>query len=46
LGIRTVYSAGLAARAQNPDGAAEFIARLTAPAARAMLARAGYEFED
>jgi len=46
LGIRTVYSAGLAARAQNPDGAAEFIARLTAPAARAMLAGAGYEFED
>jgi molybdate transport system substrate-binding protein len=46
LGIRTVYSACLAARAQNPDGAAQFIARLTAPAARAMLARAGYEFED
>jgi molybdate transport system substrate-binding protein len=46
LGTRTVYSACLAARAQNADGAAEFIARLTAPAARAMLARAGYEFED
>jgi molybdate transport system substrate-binding protein len=46
LGIRTVYSACVAARAQNPDGAAEFIARLTAPAARTILARAGYEFED
>lgn len=46
LGIKTVYSAGLAARAQNPAGAKEFIARLTAPAARVILAQAGYEFED
>jgi molybdate transport system substrate-binding protein len=46
LGIRTVYSACLAARARNPDGAGEFNARLTAPAARAVLARAGYEFQD
>jgi molybdate transport system substrate-binding protein len=46
LKIKTVYSAGLAARAQNPEGAREFIARLTAPAARPILAKAGYEFED
>jgi molybdate transport system substrate-binding protein len=45
LRIRTVYSAGIAARAQNPVGAKEFIARLTAPASRAILAKAGYEFE-
>lgn len=44
LGIRTVYSAGLAARAQSAEAATEFIARLTAPAARAILAKAGYEF--
>lgn len=46
LKIKTVYSAGLAARAQNTEGGKEFIARLTAPAARAILAKAGYEFED
>jgi molybdate transport system substrate-binding protein len=46
LKIKTVYSAGLAARAQNPEGAKEFIALLIAPAARAILAKAGYEFED
>ena len=46
LKIKTVYSAGLAAGAQNPEGATEFIARLTAPASRAILAKAGYEFED
>lgn len=44
LGIRTVYSAGLAARAQSADAATAFIARLTAPAARSILAKAGYEF--
>jgi molybdate transport system substrate-binding protein len=44
LGVRTVYAASLAARAQNAEGAAEFIARLTAPAARVILAKAGYEF--
>lgn len=44
LGVRTVYAAGVAARAQNAAGATEFIARLTAPAARAILAKAGYEF--
>lgn len=44
LGVSTVYAASLAARAQNAEGAAEFIARLTAPTARAILATAGYEF--
>jgi len=44
LGVRTVYAAGVAARARNAEGAMEFIARLTAPAARAILAKAGYEF--
>lgn len=44
LGIRTVYSAGLAARSQSADAAKEFIAHLTAPAARSILAKAGYEF--
>jgi ABC-type molybdate transport system substrate-binding protein len=46
LKIKTVYSAGLAARAQNPEGATEFISRLTAPASRAILAQAGYEFDE
>jgi molybdate transport system substrate-binding protein len=44
LAIRTVYSAGLAAQAQNAGGATEFITRLTAPSARVILAKAGYEF--
>jgi len=44
LGIRTVYSAGLAARAQSAEAATAFIARLTAPAARPILVKAGYEF--
>jgi len=45
LQVMTVYAAGVAARAQNPNGAQDFIARLTAPIARTMLARAGYEFD-
>ena len=44
LGIRTVYSAGLASRARSAEAAAEFITRLTSPAARPILAKAGYEF--
>ena len=43
---RAMYSAGLAARAQNPDLAREFIARLSAPVARPMLAAAGFEVGD
>ena len=43
---KTVYSAGLAAWAQQPDAAGDFLARLTAPSARPILAAAGYEFDD
>ena len=46
LKIKTVYSAGLAVRAQNAEEAMDFIARLTAPASRAILAKAGYEFDE
>jgi molybdate transport system substrate-binding protein len=40
---RATYSAGIAARAHEPVLAREFIARLTAPAARTSLAAAGFE---
>jgi len=46
LQVKTVYSAGLAARAPSAEAAKEFIARLTAPAARNVLAKAGYEFDS
>ena len=46
LQTATVYSAGVAARAQNADGARELIARLTSAAARPLLAKAGYEFDN
>lgn len=46
LQVKTVYSAGLAARASNAEGARAFIVRLTAPAARNLLAKAGYEFDS
>ncbi len=46
LQVKTAYSAGLAARAPNAEGAQAYIARLTAPAARSLLAKAGYEFDD
>ena len=42
---KTVYSAGLAARAQQTDAAKDFLARLTAPSARPILAGAGYELQ-
>ena len=44
LQMKTVYSAGVATGSPNPDAARQFIARLTAPAARPMLEAAGYEF--
>ncbi len=44
LKFTTLYSAGLAARSQNIAAATDFIARLTARAARPILAKAGYEF--
>jgi molybdate transport system substrate-binding protein len=40
---RATYSAGLAARAQNPDLAGEFIATLIAPIRRPLLVAAGFE---
>ena len=45
LQVKTVYAAGLAARAAEPGPGKEFIARLTSPAARSILADAGYEFD-
>ncbi len=44
LQMKTTYSAGVVARAQNPEGARLFIARLTGMANRAALKEAGYEF--
>jgi molybdate transport system substrate-binding protein len=44
LQMKTVYSAGVAAGAQDPGAARQVIARLTAPEARATLEAAGYEF--
>jgi molybdate transport system substrate-binding protein len=41
--MKTVYSAGLATRAQEPALAREFIARFTGPGARDLLREAGYE---
>ena len=46
LQMMTVYSAGLSARAQHPDAAKDFLARLTARSARPILAAAGYEFDN
>ena len=45
LQMKTIYSAGIAASALNVAAARQFIARLTAPAARSMLEAAGYEFD-
>lgn len=43
LQVKTVYSAGLASRAPNADGAPDFIARLTSHASKRVLEAAGYE---
>jgi len=45
LQVRTLYAAGLAARAAEPKAGAEFVDRLTSPATRSILANAGYEFD-
>lgn len=45
LQSKAVYSAGLAANAANATGAEAFILRLTGPAARPILAKAGYELD-
>ena len=44
LQTKTMYSAGLSARAAERGAAREFIARLTSPTARSVLEKAGYEF--
>ena len=44
LQMKTVYSAGLCAQAQDPESARAFVARLTGPGNRPALAAAGYEF--
>ena len=46
LQMKTTYSAGVVARAQNPEGARLFIARLTGLTNRPALMEAGYEFDD
>lgn len=43
--LKTVYSAGLAARSGHPEAAQAFIARLGSTAARPVLAAAGYELD-
>lgn len=43
--LKTVYSAGLAARSGHPEAAQAFIARLGSAAARPVLAAAGYELD-
>jgi molybdate transport system substrate-binding protein len=46
LQAKTVYSAGLAAHALEPEAAKAFLVRLTALGARPILAAAGYEVES
>jgi molybdate transport system substrate-binding protein len=45
LQMKTTYSAGVAARAANAQGAKDFIDRLASGSARPILAKAGYEFD-
>jgi molybdate transport system substrate-binding protein len=45
LQMKTVYAAGLASRAANPEAAKDFIARLTGSSSRPVRAQAGYEFD-
>ena len=44
--IKTVYTAGIAARAAQPELAREFVRRLTAPEFRPQLRTAGYEIDS
>jgi molybdate transport system substrate-binding protein len=46
LQVKTVYSAGLAAKASEHGPAQAFVARLTSSGARTVLAEAGYEFDS
>jgi len=43
--MKTVYTAAVTARAEQPQLAADFLRRLTAPAFRPQLLAAGYEFD-
>lgn len=45
LQVKTLYAAGVAARATQPSAARALIARLTGASARPLLAEAGYEFD-
>jgi molybdate transport system substrate-binding protein len=45
LQTKTLYSAGVGARAANVQGAKDFIGRLTSASARSIFAKAGYEFD-
>ena len=46
LQVKTLYAAGVAARAAQAAAARDFIARLAGASARPILAEAGYEFDD
>jgi len=46
LQMKTIYSAGVCARARDPEAARAFLARLTGPANRPALEAAGYEFDN
>jgi molybdate transport system substrate-binding protein len=46
LQVKTIYSGGVIERAQHAEAAKAFLARLTSPAARPILAAAGYEVES
>jgi molybdate transport system substrate-binding protein len=46
LQMKTIYAAGISARASSAGRAADFVAQLTGPAARPVLVAAGYEFND
>src|SRR5690606_34576288 len=43
--MKTIYTAGVSARAAQPELAREFVRRLTAPEFRAHLRTAGYEID-
>ena len=43
--MKTVYTAGIATRAAQPELAREFVRRLTAPEFRPRLIEAGYEID-
>ena len=46
LQVKTVYAAGVAAQCAEDGAARDFLARLTSPAGRKVLAKAGYEIDN